>query len=146
MIEMLSTQVYTIKEVAQYLKCSTRKMYRLLAAGALIGFKVGSQRRFRGDEIIRFVEQQIATADRSDPSRIQPDKMYAPHEVALFLRLSPSQAAQLLRSGELPGFRVGMEWRCQGRDLLKRIEAARQAQRAPETPPPAPEPSSADEE
>ncbi len=38
-------------------------------------------------------------------------------EVSEVLRLSPQSTARLLRSGGLPGFRVGGEWRCRRSDI-----------------------------
>ena len=126
MIEIAPSQIYTIRDVAEYFKCSTRKVHRLIATGQLRGFKIGNQRRFKGDEILRFIEQQDNGTDESPviASAIQPDRLYSAREVSTLLQIPASEATALLRTGRLPGgFRVGMEWRCWGRDLLKLLPA-----------------------
>ena len=125
MIEIAPSQIYTIRDVAEYFKCSTRKVHRLIATGQLRGFKIGNQRRFKGDEILRFIEQQDNGTDESPviASAIQPDRLYSAREVSSLLQIPASEATALLRTGRLPGgFRVGMEWRCWGRDLNKLVD------------------------
>jgi|SRR5689334_6631284 excisionase family DNA binding protein len=120
MIEIAPSQIYTIRDVAEYFKCSTRKVHRLVATGELKGFKIGNQRRFKGDEILRFIEGQGDGA--SEPMvgpGVQADRLYSLREVAIILQIPSNEVASLLRGGKLAGFRVGMEWRCWGRDLLR---------------------------
>jgi excisionase family DNA binding protein len=123
MIEISPSQIYTIRDVATYFKCSTRKIHRLVAAGELRGFKIGNQRRFRGDEILRYLEKQgDGVAGPLPGAAPLPDRLYSLREVAGVLQITSNQAAHLLRTNRLPGFRVGMEWRCWGRDLMKLVE------------------------
>ncbi len=125
MIEIAPSQIYTIRDVAEYFKCSTRKVHRLIATGQLRGFKIGNQRRFKGEEILRFIEQQ-GPGDGEVPviaSAVQADRLYSLREVSGLLHIPTNDALALLRAGRLPGFRVGMEWRCWGRDLLKLLPA-----------------------
>jgi len=122
MIEIAPSQIYTIRDVATYFKCSTRKIHRLIAAGQLRGFKIGNQRRFRGDEILRYIEQQgDGVAGPLPGAAPVPDRLYSLAEVSRVLQITSKQAAYLLRTNRLPGFRVGMEWRCWGRDLNKLV-------------------------
>ena len=123
MIEIAPSQIYTIRDVATYFKCSTRKIHRLLAGGQLRGFKIGNQRRFRGDEILRYIEKQAdGLAGPLPGAAPQPDRLYSLREVSSVLQITSKQAAHLLRTNRLPGFRVGMEWRCWGRDLNKLVD------------------------
>src|SRR5437870_1768152 len=119
MIEIAPSQIYTIRDVAEYFKCSTRKVHRLVANGQLRGFKIGNQRRFKGDEILRFIEGRDEGVEMPfvAPS-VQPDRLYSLREVAVILQIPTNEVAHWLRAGRLPGFRVGMEWRCWGHDLL----------------------------
>lgn len=120
MIEIAPSQVYTIRDVAEYFKCSTRKIHRLVATGQLRGFKIGNQRRFRGEEILQYIERQGDEAGAPPVvSTVQPDRLYSLREVAAILQVPMNEAAHWLREGRLPGFRVGMEWRCWGRELLE---------------------------
>ncbi|WP_425598465.1 helix-turn-helix domain-containing protein [Brucella intermedia] len=48
---MLSNDILTVREVAEYLKINEKTAYRLAAEGKLPGFKVGGAWRFRRDEI-----------------------------------------------------------------------------------------------
>jgi excisionase family DNA binding protein len=129
MIEISPSQIYTIRDVATYFKCSTRKIHRLVAAGELRGFKIGNQRRFRGDEILQYLERQgDGIAGPLPGAAPQPDRLYSLREVAGVLQITSNQAAHLLRTNRLPGFRVGMEWRCWGRDLLKLVEEMQEYQ------------------
>ena len=123
MIEIAPSQIYTIRDVATYFKCSTRKIHRLIAGGQLRGFKIGNQRRFRGDEILKYIERQgDGVAGPLPGAAPQPDRLYSLREVASVLQITSKQAAHLLRTNRLPGFRVGMEWRCWGRDLNKLVD------------------------
>jgi excisionase family DNA binding protein len=128
MIEIAPSQIYTIRDVAEYFKCSTRKVHRLVATGELKGFKIGNQRRFKGDEILRFIEGQGDGA--SEPivgSVVQHERLYSLREVSSILQIPSNEVAHWLRAGKLPGFRVGMEWRCWGRDLLRLAAESRGA-------------------
>lgn len=125
MIEIAPSQIYTIRDVAEYFKCSTRKIHRLVATGQLRGFKIGNQRRFKGEEILQFVERQ--GNDGAEPvvaPLLQADRLYSLREAAAILRLPVSEVAHLLRAGQLSGFRVGMDWRCWGRDLLRLVSTS----------------------
>ena len=127
MIEIAPSQIYTIRDVATYFKCSTRKIHRLIAGGQLRGFKIGNQRRFRGDEILTYIERQgDGVAGPLPGAAPQPDRLYSLREVASVLKITSEVAAKLLRTNRLPGFRVGMEWRCYGRDLNKMVDEMNQ--------------------
>lgn len=122
MIEIAPSQVYTIRDVAEYLKCSTRKIHRLIASGHLKGFKIGNQRRFKGEEILQFIERQGAEDGLADPivvPALQAERLYSLREAAAILHVTSADVAHLLRAGKLAGFRVGMDWRCWGRDLMR---------------------------
>ncbi len=51
MVIAMSSDIFTIKEVAEYLKLNEKTAYRLAADGKIPGFKVGGSWRFRRDEI-----------------------------------------------------------------------------------------------
>ncbi len=132
MIEIAPSQIYTIRDVAEYFKCSTRKVHRLIATGQLRGFKIGNQRRFKGEEILRYIERQGSglSAEPLIESAVQPERLYSEREISTLLHISISDATSLLRAGRLPGFRVGLEWRCWGRDLLALMHKREAAQHA----------------
>jgi hypothetical protein len=91
-----------------------------MATGQLRGFKIGNQRRFKGEEILHFIEQQDGEREpQPTVPTVQADRLYSLRDVASILQVPMNEAAHLLREGRLPGFRVGMEWRCWGRDLMK---------------------------
>lgn len=139
MIEIVPSQMYTIRDLAEYFKCSTRKVHRLIASGQLQGFKIGNQRRFKGEEVLQFIERRdnglaapavpvapgTAAVAASAPAApvtsgpVQLERLYSLREVSALLDITVGDAISLFRQGRLPGFRVGMDWRCWGRDLLK---------------------------
>ena len=55
---MTNDDIFTIKEVAAYLKLAEKTSYRLASEGKLPGFKVGGSWRFRKSEIDRWIIEQ----------------------------------------------------------------------------------------
>jgi len=55
---MDNTEIFTIKELALYLKLAEKTAYKLVSDGKLPGFKVGGAWRFRKAEIDRWIKQQ----------------------------------------------------------------------------------------
>lgn len=55
---MYSAEIFTIKELAQYLKLAEKTAYRLASDGKLPGFKVGGAWRFRKVEIDSWIREQ----------------------------------------------------------------------------------------
>ncbi len=127
MVEMDPDQVYGAAEVAEYLKCSPRLVYRMAASGKLPSFPLGRLRRFRGRDILRFIEAQSGgrtdvsspAYQDSPPPGVRSDQLYSVEEVADLLRVDVADVIAYTKSGRLPGFRVGMAWRYWGRDLLR---------------------------
>ncbi|MDB9704047.1 helix-turn-helix domain-containing protein [Rhodospirillales bacterium] len=52
------SDIYTIKEVAKYLKLTEKTAYRLAAEGKIPGFKIGGSWRFRQDEIEKLTKSK----------------------------------------------------------------------------------------
>jgi len=147
MKDMVPDQVYSAAEVAEYLKCSPRLVYRMAASGKLPSFPLGRLRRFRGRDILRFVEGRMGGemrgftsvgADLSSPPAVRSDQLYTVEEVAKLLRVDVADVMANTKSGELPGFRVGMAWRYWGHDLLRlghTKSSTAEPERAPEDTP-----------
>jgi excisionase family DNA binding protein len=55
---MDNTEMFTIKELALYLKLAEKTAYRLVSEGKLPGFKVGGAWRFRKTEVDRWIKEQ----------------------------------------------------------------------------------------
>jgi len=55
---MDNEEIFTIKELAAYLKLAEKTAYRLASDGKLPGFKVGGAWRFRKSEIDRWIVKQ----------------------------------------------------------------------------------------
>ena len=51
-------------EVAKYLSCSSTTVDRLRAAKKLPSFKVGDMVRFREEDIVRYIEQELSTTQQ----------------------------------------------------------------------------------
>ena len=59
---MDNDEIFTIKDLAIYLKLAEKTAYRLASDGKLPGFKVGGAWRFRKIEIDRWIKQQEGKA------------------------------------------------------------------------------------
>jgi len=59
--KMTNDKIFTIKEVAAYLKLAEKTTYRLSAEGKLPGFKAGGSWRFRKSEIDNWIKDQEKT-------------------------------------------------------------------------------------
>lgn len=53
----MTESTITIKELAKYLSVTERTIYNLLERGELPGFKVGSNWRFRKEDINKWIEE-----------------------------------------------------------------------------------------
>ncbi len=55
---MDNAEIFTIKELATYLKLAEKTAYRLASDGMLPGFKVGGAWRFRQTEVDAWIKEQ----------------------------------------------------------------------------------------
>ncbi|TPE46526.1 helix-turn-helix domain-containing protein [Amaricoccus solimangrovi] len=60
----MSSEIMTIREVAEYLKLNEKTAYRLAAEGEIPGFKVGGSWRFKRQDIERWIAQK--TTEQKD--------------------------------------------------------------------------------
>jgi len=63
---MVNADIFTLKELALYLKLAEKTAYRLAAEGKLPGFKVGGAWRFRKAEIDRWINEQERSNQKAD--------------------------------------------------------------------------------
>jgi excisionase family DNA binding protein len=66
MVIAMSSDIFTIKEVAEYLKLNEKTAYRLAADGKIPGFKVGGSWRFRRDEIEKMTKGQSLDGESNE--------------------------------------------------------------------------------
>lgn len=59
-------QLYTVDEVADFLRVSPRTIRRYIKDGKLNGFKVGQAWRFSDTEVARFIQERQATSVNID--------------------------------------------------------------------------------
>ena len=57
-INTMTDEILTLKEVAAYLKLAEKTAYKLAAEGKLPGFKVGGSWRFKREDIESWIEQK----------------------------------------------------------------------------------------
>ena len=57
-VKCSDTDIFTIKELANYLKINERTLYKLTTEGDLPAFKVGGSWRFQRKSIQAWIEQQ----------------------------------------------------------------------------------------
>lgn len=69
-VSPMTSDIMTIKEVAEYLKITQKTAYRLAAEGKLPGFKVGGSWRFRRADLSDWIGQQ---AERAAPNDRKPE-------------------------------------------------------------------------
>lgn len=63
----MAEEIWTLKEVAAYLKLAEKTAYKLAAEGKLPGFKVGGSWRFKRVDIESWIEDKKTTSkDNSD--------------------------------------------------------------------------------
>ena len=55
---IMDEEIFTIKEVASYLKLTEKTAYRLAAEGKLPGFKVGGSWRFKKEALLAWIKKQ----------------------------------------------------------------------------------------
>ena len=54
----MKDEIWTLKEVADYLKLAEKTAYRLASEGKLPGFKVGGSWRFKQIDVQHWIEEQ----------------------------------------------------------------------------------------
>lgn len=64
-------EIFTLDEVAAYLKVGKRTVYRLAAAKKIPAFKVGGTWRFQRQEIDQWIKRQMAEAQGDHDPGIQ---------------------------------------------------------------------------
>jgi excisionase family DNA binding protein len=62
---IMTDEILTLKEVADYLKLAEKTAYRLAAEGKLPGFKVGGSWRFKREDVQSWIEQQKIDVNQS---------------------------------------------------------------------------------
>jgi excisionase family DNA binding protein len=66
----MSGDIFTLREVAQYLKVTERTIYRLVAEQRIPAFKVGGSWRFRHGDLDRWIRHQMhVNGQRRGPAR-----------------------------------------------------------------------------
>lgn len=65
-------RVYDVEAVATSLACDEHTVYRLLKAGKLVGFKVGSAWRVTEPELLAFMQRRAVAASVPAPPFLPP--------------------------------------------------------------------------
>jgi len=73
--------IFTLDELAAYLKVGKRTLYRLAAHGEIPAFKVGGTWRFRQSEIDRWINDQIQAGRKKEVIRTDKQPKSAEHPV-----------------------------------------------------------------
>jgi excisionase family DNA binding protein len=58
--KLLANRMLTAQELATYLRVNRSTVYRLLKKGELPGFRIGSEWRFRIDEVDRWFKERLS--------------------------------------------------------------------------------------
>ena len=69
--------IFTIKEIAEYLKVTERTIYRLAAAKQMPAFKIGGSWRFSRQDIDGWIKQQSAEiiGEKADALKVNLQKL-----------------------------------------------------------------------
>ncbi len=59
-MNLSDSEIFTLEEVAVYLKAGKKTVYRLVQQGEIPGFKLGGTWRFRRSELDRWIAAQMA--------------------------------------------------------------------------------------
>lgn len=62
----MTDDIWTIKELAAYLKLKEKTAYALVAKGEIPGFKVGGSWRFRQSDIDHWIDEQAKTRSKNE--------------------------------------------------------------------------------
>ena len=73
--------IFTLDELAAYLKVGKRTLYRLASHGEIPAFKVGGTWRFRQSEIDRWINDQIQAGRKNEVIRTDEQPKSAKHPV-----------------------------------------------------------------
>ena len=73
--------IFTLDELAAYLKVGKRTLYRLASHGEIPAFKVGGTRRFRQSEIDRWINDQTQAGRKKEVIRTDEQPKAAKHPV-----------------------------------------------------------------
>ncbi len=65
----ISGPIFTLDEVASYLKVGKRTVYRLVSEGKIPAFKVGGTWRFRQTELDQWIASRISKGTHAPPTR-----------------------------------------------------------------------------
>ena len=74
--------IFTLDELAAYLKVGKRTLYRLAAHGEIPAFKVGGTWRFRQSEIDRWINDQIQAGRKKEVIPTDEQSKSAKHPVS----------------------------------------------------------------
>ena len=58
--------IFTIEELAEYLKISKEKIYKMLQASELPAFKVGNQWRFKKSDIENWISENTVSVEKNN--------------------------------------------------------------------------------
>jgi excisionase family DNA binding protein len=64
-----TSRVFTVRELARYLRVHSTTVYRLAKTGQLPGFRVGSDWRFRAEDVDRWLKQNVQPLPRPKHNR-----------------------------------------------------------------------------
>jgi excisionase family DNA binding protein len=104
----MQERLWTVAEVAAYLRLHPQTVREKLRSGAIAGAKVGDN--------WRIPESAMPTI-----WRIAKQDSWTVEDAAGILRVAPSTIRRWLRDGSLPGHKKGREWRIERKDTLLRI-------------------------
>jgi excisionase family DNA binding protein len=60
----MSKEIFTLREIALYLKVTERTIYRLVAEQRIPAFKVGGSWRFRQGDLDNWIREQMNAVER----------------------------------------------------------------------------------
>ena len=115
-----------VETAARQLGVSEMTFRRRLAAGEVVGSKIGSQWRFWAPTLVtaaagpgagEHITQELLPAGWTEPNVVDLDQL------AELLGITPRTIAELARDGDLPAGKIGRQWRAYWPVIRDRIAA-----------------------
>ena len=118
-------QLYTIKEVSELVGISESEIIRMVTLKKLPAIRLGKSIRISEEALDGFINGFVGEQEIPAPDQEKAPVLYTAEQVAKILKLSVDNIWNLLKTGELQGFKIRegrSSWRIPQHSLEKFIE------------------------
>ncbi|MGM0365128.1 MAG: helix-turn-helix domain-containing protein [Actinomycetota bacterium] len=118
-------KLYTIKEVSELVGISESEIIRMVMLKKLSAIRLGKAIRISEDALEEFLNGFVGQQELSQAAQEKAPVLYTAEQVAKILKLSVDNIWNLLKTGELKGFKIRegrSSWRIPQNSLQEFIE------------------------